>query len=485
MRRRTPRALALFAVLALLLCACARTETALPEPSSDPPPHAAGEESVVALFLGVKDYGHTETVKKENAASFLYRFLVGDAERLYTVPVSPDYALQTRLREGTFYRLTAQNGVVSGLEEVSPEDEAFLSGKITDLTEKSVVIGHTEAALPEVVLSFKGAPGGVEVRKASPKTGENALLLPAEGERDAVLYLPPKSVAYRPPVKGTPGERTVKNLLKTALSPVGVCLYVFGGGWDWQDEAAGPQSRSLGVQKSWTDFFFSVDENYTYRDPEGDESRRDKTKSYCPFGEFNEYYYAGLDCAGYLGWTAYNVMHTVSGEEGYVFGGTATAQSFSALGWGTFTQDFKKEDLKPGDVVSINGHVWMLVGRCEDGSLVIAHASPTRSVTENPGGGVQLSALGESESCRAWTLLNEYVNLFYPDWAARYRVRLIDYAYYTSFTGDVAGLFSWNVPETLSDPEGVRDMSAEEILSLLFDYAPVAPAAEETEAPAQ
>ena len=36
--------------------------------------------------------------------------------------------------------------------------------------------------------------------------------------------------SYTPPVSGVPGETTLKNLLKTALTPVGKTLYIYGGG---------------------------------------------------------------------------------------------------------------------------------------------------------------------------------------------------------------------------------------------------------------
>ena len=41
--------------------------------------------------------------------------------------------------------------------------------------------------------------------------------------------------SYTPPVSGTPGVLTVRNFLATAMEPVGTTLYMFGGGWNWQD----------------------------------------------------------------------------------------------------------------------------------------------------------------------------------------------------------------------------------------------------------
>ena len=44
--------------------------------------------------------------------------------------------------------------------------------------------------------------------------------------------------SYEPPVAGTPGKHTLGNFLATALEPVGIALYLYGGGWDRQDEGS-------------------------------------------------------------------------------------------------------------------------------------------------------------------------------------------------------------------------------------------------------
>ena len=30
----------------------------------------------------------------------------------------------------------------------------------------------------------------------------------------------------------------------------------------------------------------------------------------------------------------------------------------------------------PGDIVSMNGHVWMCLGKCSDGGILLVHTSP-------------------------------------------------------------------------------------------------------------
>lgn len=70
---------------------------------------------------------------------------------------------------------------------------------------------------------------------------------------------------YRAPVSGTPGLKTLKNLLATALEPVGTTLYVYGGSWDWQDSCSANQAMTIGLPQSWIDFFQQQDVDYDFK----------------------------------------------------------------------------------------------------------------------------------------------------------------------------------------------------------------------------
>lgn len=282
---------------------------------------------------------------------------------------------------------------------------------------------------------------------------------------------------YQPPVIGTPGEKTLKNLLATAFMPVGTTLYVYGGGWDWQDEGSAIQTRTIGIPDEWVRFFNSHDENYTYRDKDGDSEKKDPSSSYYPYGGYNEYYYAGLDCSGYIGWILYNVMNTESGLDGFVTASTKVAKSLEDNGWGTMTKVFEKpsdgkaSSFHPGDIISIKGHVWMCVGTCGDGSILILHSTPAMSRTGQPGGGPELSAIGNSTECDAYRLADRYMSEYFPDWYSRYNVALKEYTAYTSMEAEKAGKFSWNLKGEnggLIDPDGYANMTPEEILEDLF-----------------
>ena len=270
---------------------------------------------------------------------------------------------------------------------------------------------------------------------------------------------------FTPVVSGTAGEKTLLNFLKTAMEPVGTTLYIYGGGWDWQDVGSSIEARTIGVSPDWVRFFNLQDENYTFKEKDGDKEKADPKTSYYPYGEYNEYYYAGLDCSGYVGWVLYNTFETEDMKDGYVMGSTGTAKKLAARGFGNWTQDIT--EMKPGEMMSINGHIWISLGTCADGSTLILHSTPSRSRTNQPGGGVQLSAIGKSADCEAYKLADEYMSEYYPEWYSRYTIYLCDPDVYYTFTGENAGKFTWS-DEVLADSENIKDMTPKEVLEILF-----------------
>lgn len=271
---------------------------------------------------------------------------------------------------------------------------------------------------------------------------------------------------YTPKVSGVAGEKTLLNFLKTALEPVGTTLYIYGGGWDWQDVGSSVQARTIGVSPDWVRFFNEHDENFTYKEKDGNKENADPKTSYYPYGEYNEYYYAGLDCSGYVGWVLYNTFETENMQKGYVMGSTSTAKKLSARDFGIWTQDIT--EFKPGEIMSINGHVWISLGTCKDGSTLIVHSTPSKSRTNQPGGGVQISAIGTSTKCEAYKLADEYMSKYYPQWYSRYPIYLCDPDVYFTFTGENAGKFTWS-EEVLADSENISNMTPKEVLETIFE----------------
>ena len=262
---------------------------------------------------------------------------------------------------------------------------------------------------------------------------------------------------YKPLVQGVPGLRTLKNFLATAMMPVGTTLYVYGGGWDPTDAGADMAARSIGVSADWVRFFRSQDETYDFRNTT-DHS-------------------LGLDCSGFLGWTLYNVMNTDNGNSGYVVKSNELAWTLAKKGWGTWTggmdrsHDEKQHQFLPGDVISIYGHVWICLGTCADGSIPVLHSTAAPSRSGQPGGGVELSALGADQGCDAWKLADLFMSRYYPQWYERYPVALKDLLQYTSSLYPHTGRFSWNLTgenSGLTDPDHYRTMTAQEILGALL-----------------
>lgn len=247
-----------------------------------------------------------------------------------------------------------------------------------------------------------------------------------------------------------PGRRTVLNLLRTAMQPMGTTLYLYGGGWNEQDTGADVAARAPLPSPAWRAFFLSQNAAYDYRRFLDPRFRR-----------------CGLDCSGYLGWTLCATLHSQPQNVGYVCPSTEMAGRLAARGLGTLLRS--PTDFLPGDVFSMSGHVWLCVGACRDGSLVIAHSTPSPDRTgTGRGGGVQLSALPPDDSklsCEALTLARHYMRRF-PTWSARYAAQAKPRAQYTVLPDNPnSGLFRFTA---LSDPENIKNQDAPTILSALF-----------------
>ena len=162
-------------------------------------------------------------------------------------------------------------------------------------------------------------------------------------------------------------------------------------------------------------------------------------------------------------------MHSRSGRAGYVRPAVELARALAERHcYGIWTQRYAPEELRPGDVVSIPGHVWICLGQCGDRSAVILHSTPSPSVTGRPGGGVQLSGMGERENCLAVQLARRYMGRYYPEWSRRYRAVCKSPAAYTKAAGDCSGRFRWS-SAVLSDPDDCAGSGAEALLRGLFD----------------
>ena len=103
----------------------------------------------------------------------------------------------------------------------------------------------------------------------------------------------------------------------------------------------------------------------------------------------------------------------------------------------------------------MNGHVWICLGKCDDGSLVILHSTPSDSINGQGGGGVQINGVGDSENCQAVKLAEKYMSQYYPQWWERYHKVYKSFDSYTKYSGKDAGKFSWDLKNTLADPDAM------------------------------
>lgn len=458
---------------ALLLSASMLSSLAVPAfaaESGNAPRAATGDD---AVYLGVKNYGK---VTKDEKESFEHRFFVDGHEETFTIPADDGkFEIQNKLQEGYIYDVTIDDGQITAAEMEEGDVAGVLTKVWTDddgdwrikVDNESFTI-NKDAELYDITSKAGGATVQ-DIKFNELKQNETVRIVVDSDDHVTKLFRMFIAEDYTAPVSGVPGKQTLKNFLATALTPVGTSLYVYGGSWDWQDVNSSNQAMTIGLSQSWIDFFQSQDANYTYK------NSANPSESYYPHNAWNQYYYAGIDCSAFVGWSVYNVMNTedstVADNTGYVMSATKQAKNFAEVQkWGTWSQEkpFKPEHFQTGDIFSMNGHVWICLGKCEDGSLVILHSTPSDSINGQGGGGVQINGVGDSENCQAVKLAEEYMSKYYPQWWERYHKVYKNFKDYTKYSGDAAGKFSWTLGGTLTDPDGYANMSADEILADLF-----------------
>lgn len=261
------------------------------------------------------------------------------------------------------------------------------------------------------------------------------------------VYYSKISRSIRVKTKKEPIRRvsTIKTFLKTAIQPIGKAVYVWGGGWSTDSLGGTIEARSMGVSSRWMNFFNAQTQEYNF---------------------YNTMYqrHDGLDCSGYVGWCIYNILNKKSGNNGYVMKAETMARNYASRGWGTFKKRGKVKRYRPGDIMSSScsdcGHVWIVIGQCEDGSVVALHSSSNA--------GVQLSGTvtpdGNPKS-QAVALVKKYMKQYYPGWCDKFKTKLRDIKYLTHFCQ-----MSWDVSGNtiMTDPEGYQNLNAAQVLEDLL-----------------
>ncbi len=245
--------------------------------------------------------------------------------------------------------------------------------------------------------------------------------------------------------------KTLKALLTNALKPMGSTLYVLGGG---HDVGTGGDGVRYGVNPNWKKFFSQQGANYNH-------------------SRYSYQYGKGLDCSGYVGWVVYNTVNKQSNQEICTSISETTPKLYGQRGWGNYADDWNSGKFKAGDVVSYynssngSGHVWLVIGQCGDGSVVLAHSTPPAGVilsgTATSGGNMDSEAI---------QLARKYMK---QNFSACYnKFSSLTYQCPREYLYGPSNLklhrFQWDVSgkKLLSDPEGYMKKTAGQILADLF-----------------
>lgn len=256
-----------------------------------------------------------------------------------------------------------------------------------------------------------------------------------------------KPVKFKTKPEKTAKVSTIKAFLQNAVKPLGSTLYVWGGGWGSTALGGHISSRTIGVYPRWKEYFDSQTSRYSYT------STLYRSE-------------LGLDCSGYVGWCLYNTLNTQSGNNGYVELAQHMARDFAAKGWGKYIRRSQVKNWKPGDIMSSDcrdcGHVWISLGTCEDGSVVILHSTGGNS------GGVQLSGTptpsGKSNS-KAANLAMKYMRKYCPEWSRRYSKSYKSHLKGSSYLSHYCQM-RWDVSgrTILTDPERYQQKTPKQVL---------------------
>ena len=229
---------------------------------------------------------------------------------------------------------------------------------------------------------------------------------------------------------------TLTHFIQTALQPVGTTMYVWGGGWNEEDNGSGIEATTIGVPSRWKDFYEGQNASY----------------------DFNNTQYQihdGLDCSGYVGWLIYNVFEKEDGKPGYVNFADEQIDDFVRFGWGEKIPAHAINSYECGDIMASAGHIYVVFGSCQDGSVLLCHSSPP---------GVRICgtpAKNGNTRSEAVLLAEQIMSKQYPEWYAKYPNCQVDYTYLTQYDQ-----FRWN--DTLKDVDGLKNKTIEEVVECIW-----------------
>ena len=303
----------------------------------------------------------------------------------------------------------------------------------------------------------------------------------------------------RPSVLPRAGIKDLLNFIYISVYPVGLVLYTWGGGWNPNDNEAGNSSKTLGLKHrllSFTRKHFDNNKQNTEATEQDDKGDYVQIPAVDELGapitlsndnkKMLKYIYDGFDCSGFVGWAVYNFLNKISGNKGYVCKSTDLAKLLYDEEFGQIFYNVQREHLTKynrifvihtGDIVSIKGHVYISLGQCKDGSILLVHSSyPGVCImgTDSPN-----NINSESDAIR----LARKCNSLYPKWNAWYNKYCNDgFSRPISKYVHDAQVFSWKISNDnsiknindmsnkikITDVNGAQMMSAEEVVKLIY-----------------
>ena len=232
------------------------------------------------------------------------------------------------------------------------------------------------------------------------------------------------SLAQNSSVSLSAGSKTLTGLLANAMVPCGRTLYIWGGtGTDDTEDSA-----KIGYLASWGTFFANhATSDYDYT-------------------QYRYAYGSGLDCSGYIAWVVYNTLYSKNDQADIVTTSSVIASTYIENGWSY--ED--RANYYPGDIVSMNGHVWMCLGKCSDGSILLVHTSPK---------GTQISGTAG----KAVELASYYMKKYFSSWP--YAVRTVGTSYLNYIN---KATWYTDGKGVLTDPDGLKSASAENVMRFIL-----------------
>ena len=342
---------------------------------------------------------------------------------------------------------------------INPAD---INATITNpLAGKKVTGFMATAVRDDIVLTWEKMPGA-EIYEVYQAVGSGAFSKKGETSSDKfIMWNKSKDTLYRYYVRAklvrngvtyksnrsykvetrtsSSSRSTIKNFLQNGLAPMGSTMYVWGGAWNEADTGSGPNARILGLYEGWRTFANKQTSSYNHWDHQ--------------FEIMN-----GLDCSGFLAWVTYNTLETKEGNPGYVSKSTYTGQKYKERGLGTYNTSTKYSTYRAGDVMYTKDHVYIVIGKETDGSVLLMHSSPN-----GPKLGGTPTPSGKIYS-KAYYLARDYMKEYFPAWYAKHPKVSVPLNYLTQYKK-----FKFYT-SVLGDPDGYKYMSPSNILKDLFKY---------------